>query len=43
MALIEMKNITKDYYLGDTIVHALKKIDLKIEKEEFTAIWGPSG
>ncbi|MCP3898770.1 MAG: ABC transporter ATP-binding protein [Desulfobacteraceae bacterium] len=43
MALIEMKNITKDYYLGDTIVHALKEIDLKIEKEEFTAIWGPSG
>ena len=43
MALIEMKNITKNYYLGETIVHALKEIDLKIEKEEFTAIWGPSG
>jgi putative ABC transport system ATP-binding protein len=43
MNLIEMKNITKDYYLGETIVHALKGIDLKIEKEEFTAIWGPSG
>lgn len=43
MSLIEMKNITKDYQLGETIVHALRKIDLKIEKEEFTAIWGPSG
>ena len=43
MHLIEMKNITKNYYLGETIVNALKKIDLIIEKEEFTAIWGPSG
>ncbi len=43
MNLIEMQNITKNYYLGETIVHALRGIDLKIEKEEFTAIWGPSG
>ncbi|MCD4742784.1 MAG: ABC transporter ATP-binding protein [Desulfobacteraceae bacterium] len=43
MNLIEMKNIIKDYYLGETIVQALRGIDLKIEKEEFTAIWGPSG
>ena len=43
MHLIEMKNITKNYYLGETIVHALKEIDLIIKKEEFTAIWGPSG
>ena len=43
MNLIEMKNITKNYHLGETIVHALKGIDLIIKKEEFTAIWGPSG
>jgi len=43
MNLIEMKNIIKDYYLGETIVQAWRGIDLKIEKEEFTAIWGPSG
>ena len=43
MHLIEMKNIEKNYYLGETIVHALKGIDLIIKKEEFTAIWGPSG
>ncbi len=43
MHLIEMKNIAKNYYLGETIVHALKGIDLIIKKEEFTAIWGPSG
>jgi len=43
MALIEMKNIKKDYVLGETIVHALRGIDLRIDKGEFAAIWGPSG
>ncbi len=43
MALIEMKNITKDYHLGETVVHALRGIDLQIDKKEFVAIWGPSG
>jgi putative ABC transport system ATP-binding protein len=43
MALIEMGNISKDYRLGETVVHALRKIDLKIDEGEFVAIWGPSG
>ncbi len=43
MALIEMKNITKDYHLGETVVHALRGIDLQIDKREFVAVWGPSG
>ena len=43
MALIEMKQIRKDYFLGETVVHALKGIDLAIDKQEFVAIWGPSG
>jgi putative ABC transport system ATP-binding protein len=43
MALIEMKNITKNYHLGETVVHALRGIDLQIDKREFVAIWGPSG
>jgi putative ABC transport system ATP-binding protein len=43
MSLIEMKNITKDYHLGETVVHALRGIDLQIDKREFVAVWGPSG
>ncbi|MGM0664411.1 MAG: ABC transporter ATP-binding protein [Thermodesulfobacteriota bacterium] len=43
MALIEMKDIRKDYLMGGTRVRALRGIDLSIEKGEFVAVWGPSG
>lgn len=43
MTLIEMKEIIKDYRLGQTIVHALKGITLEFAQGEFVAIWGPSG
>lgn len=43
MALIEMKEIVKDYRLGQTFVHALKGITLQIDRGEFVAVWGPSG
>jgi putative ABC transport system ATP-binding protein len=43
VALIELENIKKDYFLGETIVHALRGIDLEIETGEFIGIWGPSG
>ena len=43
MELIEMEEIKKDYFLGETVVHALRGVDLTIDKGEFVAIWGPSG
>lgn len=43
MALVELKRVCKDYYLGETCIPALRGIDLTIETGEFVAIWGPSG
>ena len=43
MTLIETKDIKKDYLLGETVVHALRGVNLTIDRGEFVAIWGPSG
>ena len=43
MNIIEIKNLTKDYALGKTTVHALRGIDLAIEKGDLMSIIGPSG
>ncbi len=43
MALIELYNVKKIYKATTVPVEALKSVDLKIEKGEFTAIVGPSG
>ena len=41
--LIEVKNLKKDFYVGDITVRALKGIDLEIKEGEFIAIMGASG
>jgi putative ABC transport system ATP-binding protein len=41
--LIEIKNLKKDYVMGQISVPALKGVDLKIDKNEYVAIMGPSG
>jgi putative ABC transport system ATP-binding protein len=43
MSLIRLEHVKKDYHLGETVVHALRGIDLAIDSGEFVAVWGPSG
>ncbi len=42
-ALIELNNIYKIYHMGDTEVHALDGVTIRIQKGEFVAIVGQSG
>jgi putative ABC transport system ATP-binding protein len=41
--IIEIKDITKVYRMGDVAVHALRGVSLKVEQGEMLAIMGPSG
>lgn len=41
--LIEIKDLSKTYRLGEIEVPALKRIDLRIDKNEYVSIMGPSG
>jgi len=41
--LIEMRELTRVYQLGAEEIHALRGIDMVIEKGEYVAVMGPSG
>src|SRR6202163_4749979 len=41
--VIDIENITKDYVMGEEIVHALRGVSLQIHKNEYIAVMGPSG
>ena len=41
--MLELRNITKDYPVGDGVFRALKGIDLKFRDTEFVSVLGQSG
>jgi len=41
--MLELRNITKDYPVGEEIVHALRGVSLQFRRNEFVSILGPSG
>ncbi len=43
MPIVEIKNLSKCYHLGNFEVSALSELDLEIEKGQYMAIMGPSG
>ena len=43
MALLELKDICKDYYQGKEPVRVLKNVNMTVERGEYLAIMGPSG
>ncbi len=43
MSLIEIKNVSKEYIIGQTSTHALRDLSLQIDEGEFVTVMGPSG
>ena len=41
--VIRTERLTKDYVLGSETVHALRGVDLRVDRNEYVAIMGPSG
>jgi putative ABC transport system ATP-binding protein len=43
MSLIRVEGLTKTFYMGDNVVHALRGVSFDIDQGSFVAIMGPSG
>ena len=41
--MLKLVNIIKDYRMADSVVHAVRGVDLNFRKSEFVSILGPSG
>src|SRR5215471_8274395 len=41
--MIEIRDLTKVFHVGDVDVHALRGVNLSVAKGEFVAVIGPSG
>tara|TARA_R110002050_G_scaffold200492_1_gene335358 strand:- start:16691 stop:17371 length:681 start_codon:yes stop_codon:yes gene_type:complete len=41
--VIDLKEITREFVVGQQVVKALRGIDIEIERNEYTALMGPSG
>lgn len=41
--VIQIANLTRQYMMGKTVVHALRGVDLRVQKGEFVALMGASG
>lgn len=41
--VLELKNVSKTYIVGDQTIHALDDISLKVKQGEFLSVMGPSG
>ena len=41
--MLLLKNIVKDYVVGNQKVHALRGVSLNFRKSEFVSVLGPSG
>ena len=41
--LIEVKGVSKSFTVGDSVVQALRGVDLTVEEGEYVAVLGPSG
>ena len=41
--VIDIENVTKEYKMGEEIVHALRGVSLQVRRNEYLAVMGPSG